>query len=76
MFWLPPGFAHGFCTLSDNAHFEYLMTNEWSPEHERAIRWNDPELGINWPVLNPILSKKDASAPLFKDSDHNFKWIG
>ncbi|MCL5435877.1 MAG: dTDP-4-dehydrorhamnose 3,5-epimerase, partial [Patescibacteria group bacterium] len=76
LFWLPPGFAHGFCTLKDNSRFEYLMTNEWAPTHERGIRWNDPELNIKWPVDAPIVSKKDAGAPLLKDSDHNFKWKG
>ncbi|MDP2933440.1 MAG: dTDP-4-dehydrorhamnose 3,5-epimerase [bacterium] len=72
LFWLPPGFAHGFCTLSDNAEFEYMMTNEWAPSHERGILWSDPDIAIKWPVDFPILSKKDAEAPLLRDSDHNF----
>lgn len=74
LFWLPPGFAHGFCTLTDNAEFEYMMTNEWAPSYERGILWRDPELAIRWPQVNPILSKKDAEAPLLRDSDSNLVW--
>lgn len=72
LFWVPAGFAHGFYTLTDNAEFEYLMTNEWAPSHERGIRWNDPDLAIKWPGTNPMLSEKDAAAPVLKDSDCNF----
>lgn len=76
LFWLPPGFAHGFCTLTDNAEFEYMMTNEWAPEDERGILWRDPDIGIKWPLESPILSKKDAEAPFLKDSDCNLVWAG
>jgi len=70
--WIPPGFAHGFLVLSEVAAFEYKCTNYYAPEHERAIRWDDPDLGIDWPLpdgVNPNLSDKDAAAPAFKDAD-------
>jgi dTDP-4-dehydrorhamnose 3,5-epimerase len=63
-FWIPPGFAHGFLTLSESAEFLYKTTEYYSPELERSIRWNDPDLVINWPFQGePLLSIKDASAP-------------
>jgi dTDP-4-dehydrorhamnose 3,5-epimerase len=61
--WVPPGFAHGFCVVSDNADFLYKCTELYSPGSERAIAWNDPDLAIRWPVENPLLSEKDAAAP-------------
>ena len=59
--WVPPGFAHGFLTLSDTAEFLYKTTDTWSPEHERAIIWNDETLNIQWPLngVSPMLSTKD-----------------
>ena len=61
--WIPPGFAHGFLTLSDTAEFLYKTTDYYSPEHERCIRWDDPEIGIFWPLtVAPALSGKDAAA--------------
>ncbi|MGH7285555.1 MAG: dTDP-4-dehydrorhamnose 3,5-epimerase [Polyangiaceae bacterium] len=66
--WIPPGFAHGFCVTSETADFAYKCTDYYAPEHERAIRWNDPQLGIAWPVSSPILSSKDAVAPLLRDA--------
>ena len=65
--WIPPGFAHGFLTLSDTAEFLYKTTDYWSPEHERAILWNDATLGIDWPLngLQPTLAAKDAAAVAF-----------
>ena len=61
-FWVPPGFAHGFVVLSDTADFEYKCTDYYDPSDEASILWNDPDLNILWPIDNPILSEKDASA--------------
>jgi dTDP-4-dehydrorhamnose 3,5-epimerase len=65
MLWIPPGFAHGFLTLSDTADFQYKCTTHYDPASERSIAWNDPEIGIDWPLqgLTPSLSPKDAAAP-------------
>ena len=65
MLWVPPGFAHGYLVLSDSADFLYKVTDFWAPEHERAIRWDDPTIGVRWPLPpgeQPILSGKDAAA--------------
>lgn len=64
MFWVPPGFAHGFLVLSETADFLYKATDYYAPEHERSLLWNDPELGIDWPLdgLTPQLAAKDAAA--------------
>lgn len=63
--WIPPGFAHGFLTLSDQAQFLYKTTAYYAPEAERCIAWNDPTLNIQWPILvSPILSAKDAAGRL------------
>ena len=67
MLWVPPGFAHGYLVLSDSADFLYKVTDFWSPEYERAIRWDDPTVGVRWPLpagAQPGLSAKDAAAPL------------
>ncbi len=62
--WVPAGFAHGFLVLSDTADFLYKTTDYYAPEHERSIRWNDPQLGIDWPAgIEPKLSEKDRDAP-------------
>jgi dTDP-4-dehydrorhamnose 3,5-epimerase len=62
--WIPPGFAHGFLTLSESADFLYKTTEYYSPEHERSLRWNDPTIGISWPVTGEVLlSPKDSVAP-------------
>jgi len=62
MLWVPPGFAHGFLVTSESAEFLYKVTDSWAPEHERTLLWNDPALGIDWPLngIEPILSKKDV----------------
>lgn len=61
--WIPPGFAHGFVVTSDHAEFLYKTTDYWAPEHERALRWDDPDVGIEWPFSGaPQLSAKDAQA--------------
>ena len=68
--WVPEGFAHGFITLSDTAEFLYKTTNFYAPESERAIIWNDQDLGIHWPSgLEPQLSGKDGIAPAFRDAE-------
>ena len=66
--WIPPGFAHGFCVLSVFADFHYKCTTLYAPEVERGVLWNDPDLGIPWPVKEPLLSGKDAKAPRLKDA--------
>jgi dTDP-4-dehydrorhamnose 3,5-epimerase len=76
MLWVPPGFAHGYCATSDVSEIVYKVTHEYSPAHERAIRWNDPQLAIPWPAAEPLLSEKDAKAPLFRDADNDFAWRG
>jgi dTDP-4-dehydrorhamnose 3,5-epimerase len=65
---VPPGLAHGFVVLSDTADFEYKCTDYYDPADEGAIRWDDPDLAIDWPITNPSLSDKDATAGSFKDS--------
>lgn len=68
--WIPPGFAHGFITLSDFATFQYKVTRYWSREHERCIPWNDPDLAIDWRYAGtPLLSAKDAQGTPFKQAD-------
>ena len=70
--WVPPGYGHGFLVLSDTAEFEYKCTEYYAPEFERAIRWDDPDLGIEWPLLDgkqPVLSSKDVGAPFFRDAE-------
>ena len=67
MLWVPPGFAHGFCVVSESADFLYKTTDYWAPDHERAVAWNDPKLAIPWPLggIEPMLSAKDrAGVPL------------
>jgi len=60
--WIPPGFAHGFCVLSDTVHVEYKCTDFYDPEGELAVAWNDPAIGIAWPIGDPILSARDQKA--------------
>ncbi|MDD3107425.1 MAG: dTDP-4-dehydrorhamnose 3,5-epimerase [Bacilli bacterium] len=66
-FWVPAGFAHGFVTLTENTIVLYKCTKPYHKESEGAIRWNDPDLNINWNTENPILSPKDTISPFFKD---------
>ena len=75
-FFIPRGFAHGFLTLTDDVEFEYKIDNLYSKECDRGIRYDDPEIGVDWESLlnglEPILSEKDINSPLLKDSDVNF----
>jgi dTDP-4-dehydrorhamnose 3,5-epimerase len=67
--WIPPGFAHGFLVLSESAEVQYKVTEYWAPEHERAVLWKDPQIGISWPLHGePILSAKDGAAPLLSQA--------
>jgi dTDP-4-dehydrorhamnose 3,5-epimerase len=68
--WVPRGFAHGFAVLSDTADFAYKCDNIYSPKDEIVVRWNDPDLGIDWRTENPSLSARDSTAPLLKDISH------
>ena len=65
--WIPPGFAHGFCTLTDVADFVYKCTDVYVPEDDRGILWSDPAIGIEWPVRDPLLSDKDRRLPCLAD---------
>lgn len=69
---IPQGFGHAFLTLTDDVEFVYKCDNFYSKEHDRNIRFDDPELGVEWGIADPILSEKDAAAPFLKDSDCNF----
>jgi len=69
--WVPPGFAHGFYVLSESAEFFYKCSDFYAPEHERTLRWDDPALGIVWPLKGePLLSPKDQQGKLLADADH------
>ena len=70
--YVPKGFAHGFCTLVPHTHVMYKVDAYYSPEHDRGIRWDDPELGIPWPTTKAVLSEKDAKHPGFREAEINF----
>jgi dTDP-4-dehydrorhamnose 3,5-epimerase len=67
MYWIPPGFAHGFLTLEDETIFFYKCTNVYNKEAELCFDWNDPEINIDWEISNPIVSGRDNNAPKFRD---------
>ncbi|MCO8430261.1 dTDP-4-dehydrorhamnose 3,5-epimerase, partial [Burkholderia multivorans] len=68
--WVPPGFAHGFVVLSEAAQFLYKTTDYWYPEHERSILWNDPDIGIEWPIdSEPLLAAKDAAGMRLSEAE-------
>ncbi len=71
-FWIPPGFAHGFSVLSDEVIFMYKCTNFYSKKDERAILYNDPEIGIDWKIKIPLVSDKDLLAKKFKEIEKDF----
>jgi dTDP-4-dehydrorhamnose 3,5-epimerase len=71
MLYIPTGFAHGFCVLSDEAQVLYKVTAEFDPALDRGIVWNDPQIGVHWPLADPILSPKDAQLPPLRLADNN-----
>jgi dTDP-4-dehydrorhamnose 3,5-epimerase len=66
--WVPAGFAHGFCVLSDSADFFYKCTDLYHPEFDRGVAWDDPDIGVKWPIEMPLLSEKDRKLPRLKDA--------
>lgn len=74
LLYVPEGFAHGFCVLSNDADVIYKVNSEYSPDHERGILWNDPEVAVKWPIEKPIMIEKDLQLPALKDADVNFEY--
>lgn len=74
LLYVPQGFAHGFCVLSDMVDVMYFTSAEYSLDHERGILWNDPEIGVEWPIAAPIVSSRDEELPILKDADNNFTY--
>jgi dTDP-4-dehydrorhamnose 3,5-epimerase len=74
LLYIPAGFAHGFCVLSDVADVLYKVTAEYAPELDRGVLWNDPEIGIRWPIDNPTVSPKDAKLPPLRLADNDFRY--
>lgn len=72
MFYMPKGFGHGFLTLTPDVNFQYKVDEYYSGEQDRSIRFDDPEIGVDWGIADPIMSEKDKNAPFLKDSDCNF----
>jgi len=70
--YIPEGFAHGFCVLSEGANVVYKINREYSPQHEQGIIWNDPNIDISWPISEPIISEKDQNLPYFKNQTYDF----
>jgi dTDP-4-dehydrorhamnose 3,5-epimerase len=75
MVYIPPGFAHGACIVSQEAALLYMVTNEYAPASEAGIIWNDPTIAIKWPIKEPILSGRDSSWPVLAEADNNFVYI-
>lgn len=73
---IPKGFLHGFVTLTQDTEVQYKCSDFYSPEHDGAVRWDDPGIGIDWGVAAPVLSDKDRAAPLLKDAPRPFTWEG
>jgi dTDP-4-dehydrorhamnose 3,5-epimerase len=76
MLYVPAGFAHGFCVVSDEAEIAYMTTEEYAPECEAGIRWDDPKLAIAWPIAAPRLSDRDQRWPGLEGADNNFLYNG
>lgn len=74
MMYVPSGFAHGFCALSDEVEIMYYCSQEYAPDKERSILWNDPQINVIWPTREPILSPKDSGGKLLKDAENNFEY--
>jgi len=74
--YIPEGFAHGFCVLSEESDLFYKVSNEYSKEHEQGIIWNDPTINIRWPVEKPTISNRDEKLPLLKNSKNDFIYKG
>lgn len=74
MFWIPPGFAHGFLTLEDDTIVVYKCTQVYSRQHEGSLRWNDPELAIQWPFTDLVVSARDSQAPLLNEFKSPFTY--
>ncbi len=74
MLYVPPGFAHGICVLSDYADLVYKVTAEYAPDCERGIIWNDPDINVKWPITAPSLSDRDLRLPRLRDADNNFEF--
>jgi len=74
MLYIPAGFAHGFVVVSGTADVVYKCTREYAPADDRGIIWNDPVIGIRWPVNEPVLSAKDSAHPRLEDAENNFKY--
>ncbi|HTQ78513.1 MAG TPA: dTDP-4-dehydrorhamnose 3,5-epimerase [Thermoanaerobaculia bacterium] len=68
--YIPQGFVHGFCVLSDVAQVEYKCTDYYAPHDEQSVRWNDPDIGIAWPITDPVISPKDHAAPRLSEIEH------
>lgn len=74
LLYVPPGFAHGFCVLSETADLIYKTTSYYHPESEKGILWNDPQIGVAWPITEPLLSGRDQSLPTLAEADFNFQF--
>ena len=72
IFWIPPGFAHGYMAITDDAEVLYGTTTEWTPSCERGIRWNDPSLAVEWPLPEPLVNERDQAFPLLADAEITF----
>lgn len=74
MLWVPRGFAHGFCVTGEEADVIYNVDEEFAPELDAGILWNDPSIGIDWPIQDPVLSPKDARLPPLSEADNRFTY--
>lgn len=74
MLYIPVGFAHGFCVLSEQADVLYKVTDEYAANLDSGIRWDDPQIGIDWPIADPIVSEKDARLPFLHEAESTFRF--